>query len=193
MLAALLSAAAVVSSVLSQLKKKKKKEKDVIRVYMDGCFDLMHFGHANALRQARAIASQINDTKKCELIVGLVSDEEILRCKGPPVLPEAERVKCVKAVKWVDDVITNVPYELLPEFVEELFSGASLLFIILSIFFPFVCLNLLKLTRSLASSYFTRDRQIRHRLHRARRRPVLLTGRDGRIRDTEEVRQVSGD
>ena len=22
------------------------------------------------------------------------------------------RVKCVKAVKWVDDVITNVPYEL---------------------------------------------------------------------------------
>jgi hypothetical protein len=43
------------------------------------------------------------------------------------VLPEAERVKCVKAVKWVDDVITNVPYELLPEFVGELFSGASLI------------------------------------------------------------------
>jgi len=140
MLAALLSAAAVVSSVLFQMKKKKnKKEKDVIRVYMDGCFDLMHFGHANALRQARAIASQINDTKKCELIVGLVSDDEILRCKGPPVLPEAERVKCVKAVKWVDDVITNVPYELLPEFVEELFSGASLLFIILSLFSFHLC------------------------------------------------------
>ena len=104
-----------------------REDEDVIRVYMDGCFDLMHFGHANALRQARAIASQINDEKKCELIVGLVSDEEILRCKGPPVLPEAERVKCVKAVKWVDDVITNVPYELLPEFVEELFSGASLI------------------------------------------------------------------
>jgi len=101
---------------------REEDDDDVIRVYMDGCFDLMHFGHANALRQARAIASQINDEKKCELIVGLVSDEEILRCKGPPVLPEAERVKCVKAVKWVDDVITNVPYELLPEFVEELFS-----------------------------------------------------------------------
>jgi len=106
---------------------REEDDDDVIRVYMDGCFDLMHFGHANALRQARAIASQINDEKKCELIVGLVSDEEILRCKGPPVLPEAERVKCVKAVKWVDDVITNVPYELLPEFVEELFSGASLI------------------------------------------------------------------
>ena len=149
---------------------------------MDGCFDLMHFGHANALRQARAIASHIDDKKECELIVGLVSDEEILRCKGPPVLPEAERVKCVKAVKWVDDVITNVPYELLPEFVEELFSGAFLVFVLSVSLQESACLKVLKLTRfvslALASSYFTHDREIRHRLHRARRRPVLLTGRD---------------
>ena len=102
------------------------------QVYMDGCFDLMHFGHANALRQARAIASLASgggeggDVEgagaEVELIVGLVSDEEILRCKGPPVLPEQERVKCVRAVKWVDDIIANVPYELTREFVEELFS-----------------------------------------------------------------------
>jgi bifunctional ADP-heptose synthase (sugar kinase/adenylyltransferase) len=24
-----------------------------VRVYMDGCFDMMHYGHANALRQVR--------------------------------------------------------------------------------------------------------------------------------------------
>ena len=35
----------------------KKTGRKVFRVYVDGCFDLMHFGHANALRQARAIAS----------------------------------------------------------------------------------------------------------------------------------------
>ena len=112
--------------------KKTKKTRKVFRVYMDGCFDLMHFGHANALRQARAIASLASaggeggDVEgagaEVELIVGLVSDEEILRCKGPPVLPEQERVKCVRAVKWVDDIIANVPYELTREFVEELFS-----------------------------------------------------------------------
>ena len=117
---------------------------------MDGCFDLAHFGHANALRQARHIGEKEDDafntkddededyekdgknattrttrttTTTCELVVGIVSDAEIARCKGPPVVPEEERVKCVKAVKWVDDVITNVPYELTPEFVERLFSG----------------------------------------------------------------------
>jgi len=121
-----------------------------MRVYMDGCFDLAHFGHANALRQARHIGEKEDDafntkddededyekdgknattrttrttTTTCELVVGIVSDAEIARCKGPPVVPEEERVKCVKAVKWVDDVITNVPYELTPEFVERLFSG----------------------------------------------------------------------
>mmetsp|Transcript_8358 Transcript_8358/g.24604 ORF Transcript_8358/g.24604 Transcript_8358/m.24604 type:complete len:264 (+) Transcript_8358:89-880(+) len=124
-----------------------------MRVYMDGCFDLAHFGHANALRQARHIGEKedfdddafnakddeddFEDCEKkdgknatttttrtttCELVVGIVSDAEIARCKGPPVVPEEERVKCVKAVKWVDDVITNVPYELTPEFVERLFS-----------------------------------------------------------------------
>lgn len=134
------------------LKREKGKKYDM-RVYMDGCFDLAHFGHANALRQARHIGEKedfdddafnakddfeddfekkdgknattrtTRTTTTCELVVGIVSDAEIARCKGPPVVPEEERVKCVKAVKWVDDVITNVPYELTPEFVERLFSG----------------------------------------------------------------------
>ena len=49
---------------------KKKSGKRRIRVYMDGCFDLMHYGHANALRQAKALGD--------ELVVGLVSDDEVL-------------------------------------------------------------------------------------------------------------------
>lgn len=64
---------------------KKKSGKRRVRVYMDGCFDLMHYGHANALRQAKALGD--------ELVVGLVNDEEILATKGPPVLTMAERYK----------------------------------------------------------------------------------------------------
>jgi cytidyltransferase-like protein len=68
-------------------------------VYVDGCFDLMHYGHANALRQARAVGDQ--------LVVGLIPDSEILRCKGPPILDERERRALVESVKWVDEVITG--------------------------------------------------------------------------------------
>ena len=42
-----------------------------------------------------------------ELVVGLVPDSEILRCKGPPVQSEAERKCMVDAVKWVGEVMTG--------------------------------------------------------------------------------------
>lgn len=62
---------------------KNGKKKKKVRVYMDGCFDMMHYGHANALRQARALGD--------ELVVGVVSDEEIKANKGPPVMSMDER------------------------------------------------------------------------------------------------------
>ena len=51
--------------------------------------------------QARALGDQ--------LVVGLIPDSEILRCKGPPVMPEAERRIMVDSVKWVGEVITGLP------------------------------------------------------------------------------------
>lgn len=93
---------------------KRRRSRRPIRVYMDGCFDLMHYGHANALRQAKALGD--------ELVVGLVPDSEILRCKGPPILNDEERLKLVQSVKWVDEVLTGVPYDLTPEFLHELFT-----------------------------------------------------------------------
>ena len=89
---------------------------------MDGCFDLAHFGHANALRQAKACG----DT----LVVGLVPDAEVLRCKGPPVLREAERRAVIASVKWVDEIIENVPYDLTPAFCETLYSKHGIDFIV---------------------------------------------------------------
>ncbi|RYR61429.1 hypothetical protein Ahy_A04g018604 isoform A [Arachis hypogaea] len=61
---------------------KRRRKKKTIRVYMDGCFDMMHYGHCNALRQARALGD--------ELVVGVVSDDEIIANKGPPVTPLEE-------------------------------------------------------------------------------------------------------
>lgn len=101
---------------------KRRRSRRPIRVYMDGCFDLMHYGHANALRQAKALGD--------ELVVGLVPDSEIRRCKGPPLLNESERLKLVQSVKWVDEVITGVPYDLTPEFLDILFHRHKIDYVI---------------------------------------------------------------
>lgn len=92
----------------------RRRKRAPIRVYMDGCFDMMHYGHANALRQAKALGD--------ELVVGLVPDSEIRRCKGPPVMNEDERHTMVSSVKWVDEVLTGVPYDLTPAFLDELLA-----------------------------------------------------------------------
>ena len=72
---------------------------------------MVHFGHANALRQAKAMGDR--------LIVGVHSDEEIKKHKGPPVFNQEERYKMVRAIKWVDEVVENAPYVTQLEVLDE--------------------------------------------------------------------------
>ncbi|CAG8674966.1 4138_t:CDS:2, partial [Funneliformis caledonium] len=62
----------------------------------------MHYGHANALRQAKAMGDY--------LVVGVHSDAEIEKHKGPTVMKEGERYAAVAACKWVDLVVPDAPY-----------------------------------------------------------------------------------
>ncbi|VAI03858.1 unnamed protein product [Triticum turgidum subsp. durum] len=104
------------------LRRRFRRRRRPVRVYMDGCFDMMHYGHCNALRQARALGD--------ELVVGVVSDDEITANKGPPVTPLHERMKMVRAVKWVDDVIPDAPYAITEDFMNKLFNEYNIDYII---------------------------------------------------------------
>ncbi|KAM4664289.1 ethanolamine-phosphate cytidylyltransferase [Discoglossus pictus] len=77
-------------------------ERGLVRVWCDGCYDMVHYGHSNQLRQARAMGDY--------LIVGVHTDEEISRHKGPPVFTQDERYKMVRAIKWVDEIVAGAPY-----------------------------------------------------------------------------------
>jgi cytidyltransferase-like protein len=45
------------------------RHKRPVRIWMDGCFDMMHYGHMNAFRQGKALGTY--------LVVGVNSDETI--------------------------------------------------------------------------------------------------------------------
>jgi ethanolamine-phosphate cytidylyltransferase len=51
-----------------------------LRVWSDGCYDMLHFGHANQLRRAKEMGTQ--------LVVGVHADRDIAIHKGPPVFNE---------------------------------------------------------------------------------------------------------
>ncbi|HPO71650.1 MAG TPA: D-glycero-beta-D-manno-heptose 1-phosphate adenylyltransferase [Armatimonadota bacterium] len=76
---------------------RRKREGQRI-VFTNGCFDLLHVGHARYLQQARALGD-------C-LIVGLNSDESVRALKGPnrPLIPAEERAEMLAALECVDAV-----------------------------------------------------------------------------------------
>jgi len=69
------------------------------KVFVSGCYDLLHSGHVEFFRQA----SQYGD-----LYVGLGSDATILEYKHhKPMFPEQERLFMVKSVRYVTDAVVN--------------------------------------------------------------------------------------
>jgi D-beta-D-heptose 7-phosphate kinase/D-beta-D-heptose 1-phosphate adenosyltransferase len=67
-------------------------------VFTNGCFDLLHVGHARLLRQAAALGDY--------LVVGLNADASVRRLKGPtrPLNTEDDRAELLAALECVDAV-----------------------------------------------------------------------------------------
>ncbi|MGE0130683.1 MAG: D-glycero-beta-D-manno-heptose 1-phosphate adenylyltransferase [Blastocatellales bacterium] len=68
-------------------------------VFTNGCFDLIHPGHVNYLREARRLGDA--------LIVALNSDRSVRELKGEkrPILNQDERAEVMAALACVDYVI----------------------------------------------------------------------------------------
>ena len=68
-------------------------------VFTNGCFDLLHAGHASILEFARS--------KGDVLVVGLNTDRSVaeLKGKGRPILPQADRSRLLAAFEAVDYVV----------------------------------------------------------------------------------------
>lgn len=69
--------------------------------YTTGVFDMFHIGHLNILQKAK---------ERCRhLIVGVSTDEVVISYKHKkPIIPFAERIAIVGALKCVDEVIPQV-------------------------------------------------------------------------------------
>lgn len=67
-------------------------------VLTNGCFDLIHPGHVALLRGAATFGDR--------LVVGVNSDAGVRQLKGPdrPLMPLADRLAVLRAVRWVGAV-----------------------------------------------------------------------------------------
>ncbi len=75
----------------------KSQNKTIVTT--NGCFDIIHAGHARYLKQARGLGDV--------LIVCLNSDESVQRLKGPsrPINHEEDRAEVLSSLYFVDYVV----------------------------------------------------------------------------------------
>lgn len=93
--------------ILGRLKKQGKRI-----VFTNGCFDVIHPGHVESFRRAKALGDV--------LVVGINSDRSLRKLKGPkrPLIPEKGRAKVLAALADIDFVTVfgeRTPAELLSE------------------------------------------------------------------------------
>ena len=82
-----------------------KEGKKIPRIYVDGCYDMFHWGHANVIRQACSVFNH-----ECCLVLGIVDNPIIEQHKGPTVMTEEERNEAVYSCQWVDEVVDGIPF-----------------------------------------------------------------------------------
>ena len=68
-------------------------------VFTNGCFDILHVGHARYLKDARALGEV--------LVVGINSDSSVKQLKGPtrPIQDENDRAELLSCLGSVDFVV----------------------------------------------------------------------------------------
>lgn len=83
----------------------------------NGCFDILHIGHINYLREAKKLADV--------LVVALNSDDSVRRIKGEgrPIMQQNERAELLISIRYVDyvvifdeDNVINILKELKPDY-----------------------------------------------------------------------------
>jgi D-beta-D-heptose 7-phosphate kinase/D-beta-D-heptose 1-phosphate adenosyltransferase len=87
-----------------------------VRVFTNGCFDILHKGHVELLAYCKSLG---------QVTVGLNSDESVKRLKGisRPMNTEIDRKRILEALRYVDEVVIfqeDTPYNLITKLKPDL-------------------------------------------------------------------------
>lgn len=106
-----------IKNLVSDLKKQNKSI-----VFTNGCFDILHIGHARYLKESSKFADI--------LIIGLNSDSSVKRLKGDsrPLNNESDRAELLSELGFVDYVVVfneDTPENLLDEIKPDVYTKGA--------------------------------------------------------------------
>ena len=84
-----------------------------MRVYIDGIFDLFHYGHLESFRKCKEIKKDVH------LIVGIMSDKDAESYKRKPIINEKFRYEIIKNIKYVNEIVEQAPLIITDDFMNK--------------------------------------------------------------------------
>ena len=82
-------------------------------IYVDGVFDIFHYGHMELFRKIKLLFPN------SFIIAGVSSDHDSKLYKRASILTCDERVKTLSYCKYIDKVISNIPWIIDNNFIEQ--------------------------------------------------------------------------
>lgn len=83
------------------------------RIYVDGVFDLFHYGHIELFAKIK------NLFNNCDIIVGISRDDDVNKYKGISILNQDEKYRTIKHCKYVNEIILETPWIIDSEFINK--------------------------------------------------------------------------
>ena len=92
-----------------------------MRVWVNGCFDILHTGHLDLLEFAKFTGNELGNMFSNRLIVGIDSDGRVAELKGMdrPINNQEDRRRMLKSLQIVDDVLIFRTADELRYLIEE--------------------------------------------------------------------------
>ena len=85
----------------------------VKKIYVDICGDLFHPGHINFFKKCLKLYPD------AELMVGILSDNQVASYKRVPMLTTEERKTMIESCKYVNEVFVAPPIPVTEDFINE--------------------------------------------------------------------------
>jgi len=83
----------------------------MVRIYMDGIFDIFHRGHIESIKKCKEFGD--------EVIIGIISDNDAKAYKRLPIISENDRCTIIENLKDVSSIIFPAPLIIDQRFIEE--------------------------------------------------------------------------
>ena len=88
-------------------------ENKILRIYVDGVFDIVHYGHMRLFEQIK------QQFPNCHLIAGVCNDLETKLYKRECIMSNQERCETLRHIKWVDQIISSSPWIITEQFMDH--------------------------------------------------------------------------